>query len=173
MPHFVHSGFLILAVIATAIAADGVPMFKITTKRDSDRVEVKAEMGRVILSVHSPFGISNAVVERKGERWPDVVVLRLYLQGLESFRVTNDKVKLELSVSSGDGKVRLWMDGREDAPPDAESPFWMEVGMVGMDGKPVKGIPLQDGYIELRLPQAFFDGNPRSIALHWIDFYRN
>ena len=173
MLHFLRSGLLILAVIATIIAADGVPTFKITTKRDSDRVEVKAEMGRVIWSVHSPFGISNAVVERKDERWPDVVVLRLYLQGLESFRVSNDKLKLELSVSSRDGTVRLWKDGKEDAPLDAGSPFWMEVGMVGMDGKPAKGIPLRDGYMELRLPQALFDGNPRSIALHWIDFYRN
>jgi hypothetical protein len=45
--------------------------------------------------------------------------------------------------------------------------------MVGSDGKPAKTIQLKDGYFELQLPNAFFGGNPKSITLNWIDFYRN
>lgn len=172
MPHFLISGLLVLAVAVTT-AADDLPLFKITTKRDNDRVEVKIEKDKVVFSVHSPFGISNAVIERKDEKWPDAIMLRLHLKGLENFRATNDKVRLEASVSSPDGKVRLWKDGQEDSPLDAKCPYWMEIRMVGGDGKLAKVIPLKAGYIEMQLPKAFFEGNPKSITVNWIDFYRN
>lgn len=167
MPHFLISWLLVLAVAVTTADADENPPFKI------DRVEVKAEKDKVVLSVHSPFGISYAVIERADEKWPDAVVLRLHLKGLENFNVSNDKVKLEASVSSQNGKVRLWKDGKEDSPLDAKSPYWVEIQMIGSDGKPAKTIPLKAGYFDLQLPKAFFVGNPKSITLNWIDFYRN
>ena len=171
-----HPGWILVIVgmmSAVTAADDKQPQFKITTMRDNDTVEFKVEKDKVIFSIHSPVGISNAVVERTNDQWPDTVVLRLHLKGLESFRATNDKVKLDVSVSSQNAKVRLWKDGKEDAPLDTKSPFWMEIRMVGGDGKPAKNIPLKDGYFEMRLPKAFFEGNPKSITLNWIDFYRN
>ena len=172
MPHFLISGLVVLAVaVASATAGDGIPPFKITTKRDDDRVAVKLENEKVVFSVHSPFGISNAAIERTDEKWPDAVVLRLYLKGLENFRVTNAKVELEASVSSQDGKVRLWKDGKEDSPLDAKSPHWMEIRMVDGDGKPAKTIPLKNGHFELALPKDLFKGN-RKITVEWIDFLR-
>ena len=173
MSHILIPGLLVLAVTATTANADDKQPFTITKKRDSDRVEVKAEKDKAIFSVHSPFGISHAAIERTVDKWPDAVVLHLHLKGLENFSVSNDKVKLEASVSSQDGKVRLWKDGKEDTPLDAKSPSWMEIQMVGSDGKPAKTIPLKDGYFEMALPKAFFEGNPKSITLNWIDFYRN
>lgn len=149
------------------------PMFKITTKRDNDRVDVKSEKDKTIFLVHSPFGISNAVIERTNEKWPDAVVLRLHLKGLESFKVSDGKVTLNAAVSSQDGKVRLWKDAKEDSPLDAKTPYWMEIRMVGGDGKPAKTIPLKDGYFEMTVPKAIFEGNPKSITVNWIDFYRN
>ena len=168
-------GLLIQAFAVMTAAADDTPPFKITTKRDNDRVNVKSEKGKVVFSVHSPFGISNAVIERTGEKWPDAVVLRLHLKGLENFKVTTDKVKLEGSASVQEGKplMRLWKDGKEDSPLDAKSPYWMEIRMIGGDGKPAKAIPLKDGYFEMQLPKAIFEGNPKSITVNWIDFYRN
>lgn len=173
MTHFLISGLVVLAVTVTTTAADDTPPFKITTKRDNDRVEVKADKNKAILSIRSPFGISNAAIERTDEKWPEAVVLRLHLKGLENFQVSNGKVKLEASVSSQDGTVRLWKDGKEDAPLDAKSSLWMEVRMVGDDGKPTKAIPLKDGYFEMQLPKVFFEDNPRTITMNWIDFYRN
>jgi len=84
----------------------------------------------------------------------------------------NGKVKLEASVSSQDGKVRLWKDRKEDAPLDAESPYWFEIRLVD-DGKPTKAIPLKDSYFEMQLPKVFFEGNLKTITMNWIDFYRN
>ena len=108
-----------------------------------------------------------------GEKWPDTVVLHLYLKGLENFSVRNGKVKVEVTVSSQDGKVRLWKDEKEDSPLDATNPYWMNIRMVGNDGKPAKTIPLKDGYFEMQLPKAFIEENPKSITVNWIDFYRN
>ena len=163
----------VLTVAATTANADDKQPFTITMKRENDRVEVKAEKDKMVLSVHSPFGISNAVIERADEKWPDAVVLRLYLKGLENFSVTNGKVKLEASVSGQDGKVRLWKDGKEDSPLDSKSPYWMQIRLIGKDEKPVKTIHLEDGHFEMQLPKALFEGNPKSVTVNWIDFYRN
>jgi len=168
---------LVAAAITSAVPAgdDKQPPYKITSKRDDDRVDVKAEKGKATFSIHSPFGISHAAIERVGDKWPDDVVLRLNLKGLENFKVTNGKVKLKGSASIQAGKpvVRLWKDGKEDTPLDAKSPYWMMVRSLGGDGKAAKEIPLKDGYFELTLPKALFEGNPTSITVSWIDFYRN
>lgn len=165
--------FLVVAS-AVAVASDPPPKFKITTKRKDDAVEVRAEKGRTVFSVKSPLGISQAVVERKGDKWPTAVVLRLHLKGLENFRASNGKVTLAAAVSVQDGKpkVRLWKDGKEDAPLDEKSPFWMDIRILTGEGKPVRELPLKDGYFEMALPRAFFEGNPKAITMNWIDFYR-
>ena len=169
---------VLLAIIGIAIADDGdahqPAKFKITTRRKDDGVEVQSDKARTILDVKSPFGISQAVIELEGEKWPDAVVLRLHLVGLESFRASNGKVTVDAAVSSQDGtvKVRLWKDGKEDVPLEQKSPFWMDVCIVRSDGKAAKELPLKDGYFEMTLPRAFFEGNPQSITLIWSDFYR-
>jgi hypothetical protein len=147
--------------------------FKITARREDDRVEVLADKGKTLFNVRSPFGISQAVIERQQASWPDAVVLRLHLKGLSNFRPSNGKVTVDAAVTTQEGKtqVRLWKDGKEDAPLDEKSPLWMDIRIVG-DGKPAKELPLKDGYFEMALPRALFEGNPKSIALKWIDFYR-
>ncbi len=166
---------VVLGIVCRVVATDNEsPPFKITTKRDNDIVEVKVEKDQTLFSIHSPIGISQAVIERTNEKWPDEIVLRLHLKGLENFRVSNGKVTVDASVSSHNDKqrVRLWMDGTEDSPLDAKSPFWMEISMNGDDGKPLKTIPLKNGYFQIQLPRAFFEDNPKSITINWIDFYR-
>ena len=155
--------------------ASGCPSagFKITTKRADDAVAVQAEKDRTVVAVKSPFGISQAALERLGDTWPETMVLRLHLKGLERFRASNGTVTLDAAVSiqEGKAKVRLWKDGKEDAPLDENSPFWMDIRIVGGDGRPAQELPLQDGYFQMTLPKAFFEGNPKSITLNWIDFY--
>ena len=146
--------------------------FKITTKRDKDKVEVTVKNDKAVISVRSPFGISQAVIERADGNWSDIVMLRLHLKGLEHIKVSNGKVTLEAAVSSQDGNVRIWKDGKENSPLDAKSPYWTEIRMFNDDGKSVKTIPLHDGYFENQLPTALFEDNPKSITVDWIDFYR-
>ena len=67
------------------------------------------------------------------------------------------------------------MEGRQGgrSPGREKTPFWTDIRIVGGDGKPAKELPPKDGYFEVALPKAFFEGNPQSITLNWIDFYRN
>jgi hypothetical protein len=146
--------------------------FNITTKRADDMVDVEVKDASMVFSVHSPFGISQAVIESTDGTWPDSVILRLHLKGLECFKVSNGKVTLEASVSSQNGQVRLWKDGKENSPLDSKSPYWTEIRMIGKDGKPETRIPLKDGYFEIPLPKALFEDSPKSITVNWIDFYR-
>ncbi len=148
--------------------------FKVTTKRADDAVAVLAEKDRTVVAVKCPFGISQAVLERLGATWPKAVVLRLHLKGLSSLRASNGEVTLDAAVSIQEGKtrVRMWKDGEEDARLDEKSPLWMHIRIVGGDSRPAQALPLEDGYFETTLPRAFFEGNPKSITLNWIDFYR-
>lgn len=165
---------LILGIVAVLLAeAEGEQLrFKIMTKKLDDTVEVQAGKDRVAFIVNSQSGISQAVIERQEDKWPKVVVLLLNLKGLESIQVSNDSVRLDAAVSSQTGMVRLWKDGNEEAPVDKNSPFWTEIRMLGRDGKPATQKPLRDGYFEVVLPRAFFEGSPKSITVRWIDFYR-
>lgn len=150
-----------------------LPPFKITSKRSDDRVEVKPEKGKVVFDIRSPIGISSATIERTTEQWPEKVAIQLRLKGLENFRVSTDKIKLEASVSSQSGDTRLWKDGKDDSPLNSMSPYWMEIRIIDSDGKPTKVIPLKDGILEIQLPKMLLEGNPKAIQLVWIDFYRN
>jgi hypothetical protein len=129
---------------------------------------------KTVIAVKGQSGISNADIERLGNRWPDTVMVRLHLKGLESFRASNGQTILDAAVSTDEGKptVRLWKDGNENPELDKKSPFWMDIRILAEDGKLAKTIPVKDGYFEMTLPKAFFAGNPRSITLRWIDFYR-
>ncbi|MCY2979321.1 MAG: hypothetical protein NTU79_11715 [Planctomycetota bacterium] len=173
MRGFLMLAMLVLTISAIACAVDETPPFKIETKRTDDRVEVKSENNKTIFDVRSPFGISRATIERTTEQWPEKVLVRLRLNGLENFNVSNEELKLQASVSSQNGDVRLWKDGKEDMPLDSKSPYWMEIRLMDRDGKPTKALPLKAGYIEMQLPKKLFEVNPKSIALEWIDFYRN
>ena len=172
---------IILAVSGTALAGEGdTPQdqparFKITTRRKDDAVEVCVGKGKTLFNVKSPFGISQAVIERREDTWPKAVVLRLHQKGLSSFRASNGKVRLDAAVSMEEGRqqVRVWKDGQEDAPLDESSPLWADIRIVGGDGKPARELPLKGGYFEVALPRALFEGDPKSVTLTWIDFYRN
>lgn len=165
---------LTLAAFPVMVVADEMPPLKATTKKADDTVEVKAEKGVVTLTIRSPSGISQAVIERTGDKWPDWIVLRLRLTGLESFQISGGRVKVHGSVSSTGRKPQtvLWADGKEDTPLDSKSPLWTEVKIVGADGKPTEVVPVKDGYFEMALPKALFEGDPKSITVHWIDFFR-
>ena len=71
---------MVLVAMSNAVTAwdDKPPTFKITTKRDTDKVEVKIEKDQTVFSIHSPLGISEAVIERTQEKWPEGMVLRLH-----------------------------------------------------------------------------------------------
>ncbi|MDY3554504.1 glycerophosphodiester phosphodiesterase family protein [Gemmata sp. JC717] len=152
-------------------AAPAAGAFKVTPKRDNDRVTVTTENGATVIDVRSPFGISGATIERVGNEWPDRVTLRLHLTGLESFTATCGTATVHGSASGDKRSLKLTVDGKE-VPQGPNDPAFLDFKMVGKDGTPAKELPLKDGYFEMRLPKAFFDGDPKSFQIAWTDWYR-
>jgi hypothetical protein len=121
---------VLLAVSGIALAGDSdthqdqPAKFKITTKRKGDSVEVRADKARAVFGVKSPFGISQAVIERREATWPKAVVLRLRLKGLSNFRASNGKTTVNAAVSIQDGKLKVrFVEGRQGGrPPGQEEP---------------------------------------------------
>jgi hypothetical protein len=165
---------LLTLVFAASVAAQETPRFKVSLRRADDSSAIVVEKERTVFTLKSPFGISQAVIERLDEKWPRAMVVRLHLKGLESFRADNGKTTVNAAVSMRDGKIALrqWLGDKETPGLDEKSPYWMAVRMIGNDGKPATQLPLKDGYFEVLLPEAFFTDNPRSITLQWIDFHR-
>lgn len=162
--------------MGSIVTADELPQaLKITTKRETDRVVIESKSGQAVISIRSPFGISQAVMSRTEKTWPDMMTLKMHLQGLESFSVSNGKITLHAAVSSSANKPRprIWKDNAESVLLDVKSPYWLDLRMIGSDGKPTGAIPLKDGYFEITLPKQFFEGNPPSITVDWIDFFRS
>jgi hypothetical protein len=147
--------------------------FKIKASKNNDHVAVRANKEKTEFIIRSPEGISQAVIERKCEKWPETVVLRLHLKGLESFRASNGKVKIGAAVSSGPGKLSytVWKDGMREVPLDEKSSLRLKIIALDSDGKVTEKLAL-GGYFEITLPRAFFEGNPKSITLDWVDFFR-
>jgi hypothetical protein len=155
-------------------ADDKAPKFTVTTRKRDDTVQAQTDNGKVVFSVKSPSGIGGATIERVEKSWPEAVALKLHLNGLESLVISNGKVKLNVAVSSQDRKlrVRLWKDDKEAEQFDPKSPYWMDIRVIGADGKPAKDLPLKGGHFHMTLPRAFLEGNPMSMSMEWIDFYR-
>jgi len=55
---------------------------------------------KTILTVASGSGIGGATVELKADRWPEELILRVRLHGLESLTISTGEVKLAASVLS-------------------------------------------------------------------------
>jgi hypothetical protein len=165
----------LVVVLGLAIrAAAGEPMdFKITPKK-GDAIDVKVDKDRTLFDVTSPFGIGRADIERHAAEWPGVVVVRLRLKGLEHFQAVAGTKKLEAAVGVRNGRIefRAWKDGDENRPLDNKSPYWPKIAVVDR-GQPATALPLADGWFDVELPRALFEGNPPALALSWIDFYRN
>ncbi len=145
--------------------------------RGDDQVEISAKPDRVVFTVVSPRGIGAATLRRQAAEWPKTVLLQLRLRGLESLTIVAGQVTLGVSVSSTESHaVRLYVSEtgkQQEKAVGRDSRYWTEIRVLGADGKPASGLPTEGGWFELPLPPALLTGNPDSIAIRWIDFYRN
>jgi hypothetical protein len=145
--------------------------FIATVGRTDTRIRFLSEPQTTIVDIHSGFGIDTATIKRESISWPESILVRLHLKGLESFKARAGVSAVEWSVSStGKHAKRVSMrKDRDESALDEKSPYHSKVRIVGGNGK----IPLKDGYFQVPLPAKLFEGNPEQITLRWIDFYRN
>ncbi len=164
----------LLAALASAAGAADPPVATFTVAdRVGDPVTVTADAAGVVFDVRSDKGIGRAIIKKGPGAWPKAVLVRMRLTGLEQFKVGNGTTALNVSVSSNMGReVRQWKDDKETDGLAADDPLRMTVRTVGADGKPAAGLPPKGGAFEIALPPAFFEKNPDTLTLDWIDFFR-
>jgi acetyl esterase/lipase len=145
-------------------------VFDITAKNPADHIKVNVEKGVAIIDVMSQSGIGSGAIGLASGTWPTTVVLRLHLRSLESVAVSSGRIKLSGSVLSHSGNTKrlsLIEEGRE-----GEREPGTEIKVLDAAGKPIQGLPGKGGYFEITLPTVLLEGEPTSLELRWIDFYR-
>lgn len=142
--------------------------FQIILGKPEDKVELSLSENTLYCDVRTAIG--SATIERKKDRWPDKIVLRLHLSGLESLSVDTGKFQASWSVSStGEPTTSMALNqGDQEAVLTTDSPYFTNVKLIGK--KPI--IPLHDGHFEVTLPAKLLEENPKQLSLRWIDFYR-
>lgn len=108
--------------------------------------------------ITSPTGIGSGQLSLEAGEWPDPLLLRLHLAGLEEFKLAAGESLLQLSVSSGPERTVRQVDaaGQELSP---DHPYWLDVSFG-------------EGYFDLLVPPALLLPDVETLALSWIDFYR-
>jgi parallel beta-helix repeat protein len=152
------------------VGALAKPGFHATVGRMDTRIRFLTEGDASVFDITSATGIDKATIKRETDEWPQTILVRLHLGGLELFRAGGKETAIEWSVASTEkheARSSL-VDGKRVADLKTDSPYYSEVRIVGG----VKQIPLQDGYFEIPLPAKLLEGNPVTISLEWIDFYR-
>ena len=135
---------------------------------ESSSINVSVGQPGVIFEVRDESGIGGGSIHLLNGEWPEKVVLRLLLSGLEGFEV---KVGGEIFSGAYRGK---------NAP---QSGNCLPVKMLDAEGSPLSGRYLvesdkggnttrREGYYEIEFPQALLNPEVRAIELSWVDFYR-
>lgn len=156
------------------VAQPDPPQFDIATKKKEDRVVVALAEQKATFEIHSRSGIGSATITAKSGAWPKTVIVRFHLGGLERFAISNGKATLSGSVASyGENAKRLHLShGDEEKEVEKNSPYWTQIKMLGVDGRPSTDYPLKNGYFEVAVPKAMFKDKPKTLTISWIDFYR-
>src|SRR5262249_4348249 len=82
----------------------------------------------------------------------------------DKFKITTQRADDNVKARGKKGRTK---GGKEDAPLDEKSPLGRADRIVGDDSKPAQELPLKDGYFEVALPKALFEGNPKAIPVNW------
>ncbi len=120
--------------------------FNIACKVRADSVDVIVEGDRVVLSIDSARGRGSAAITRKGEHWPDELVLRFNMSALEM--------------------VKLSCGGETLDDPDTQA--------FDQNGKPVQRSAGSGGHYDLRVPRSLLVGtDDKTLVVTWADYYRH
>jgi hypothetical protein len=166
--------FLLAACVFQPVPANGSgPEFSVSSSKPGDTVTITSEENVTIMEVNSPGGIGSARFELVSGAWPQKMIARLHLKGLEEFRLLYADTIIAASASSGSsfntGDQRVILSGAEEPVPPGH-PLWMDIRIVSDQTSP--GIPLEEGYFEITFPREFIAKAVSSFEIQWVDFFR-
>ncbi len=142
------------------------PAIEITFNREEgSSASVTWDDSRVTLDVADPWGINGLNARLTEGEWPEEVVIRLRLRGLES-----------LEILYGDYTIATGVSSTDDPAPPLILTVTDEQGQT-QSASPSADVyypnirPTADGF-EITLPPHFHNDSYPSFSLRWIDFYR-
>lgn len=140
--------------------------------QDGDVVETAVSANAAIFDIYSQTGIGRAEVMLVKGAWPEKILLRLHLRGLEEFKFAYAETVITANVSStGAASVReMAVVEGEERPLTTDSPHNMPIHIQTENGETT--IPLENGYFEIEAPVDFTTGPDNNFTISWIDFYR-
>ena len=157
----------------------------VTLDKADDRATVTTEDGRAVIDVTSAGGIGGLTAT--AETWPEEVVVRLRLRGLEGLEIRYGDATIATGVSSSGQPSALTLSSVDEngnvqsASPSADI-YYPDIQAVTPDGTTAVGplaagerpsFPLPEGSaFEITLPPAFQQSGSPSFSVQWIDFYR-
>lgn len=122
-----------------------------TERANGDKIQITSKGKEILIEVSSASGIGEATIRLAEGDWPESVVLRFHLGGLEGLTITNGKVALR--------DLSRLVFGEDGKPSDKR---YLNTG------GPYHG----RGYHQVKVPKTLFDDGAKFFKIHWIDFYR-
>ena len=166
-------------------AGGNMEAIDVTLDKAADRAAVTTEGGRAVIDVTSAGGIGGLTAT--AETWPEEVVVRLRLRGLEGLEIRYGDVTIATGVSSSGQPSALTLsvldeDGNVQSASPSSDVYYPNIQAVTPDGTTAVGplaagerppFPLPEGSaLEITLPPHFHRDDQPSFTLQWIDFYR-
>ncbi len=167
--------FVALGLVACSIAIGPIegsePEYHVSSLRPSAQATVSNEGNSAIVDVYSDNGIGSATITLVSGDWPESVVLRIHLQGLESLQFAYGETVINVSVNTQTQVLQSVTTGGADEAIDEQSSYWMPVTFQDKEGTDVDK-PIAGGVIEVQTPADFHTENYQEFTINWIDFYR-
>jgi hypothetical protein len=175
-------GLLVTAAVASAAEppASRPTTGPVVARPDARRGEpgppwaVTGDAARAVVDT-GRVAIGGGTLARVGDRWPEVIVVRLGTRGLEHLTLKQGDVALQASVLSHSGHRQLQhvrRGGKEGPDLNAGDPWRATIRAVDADGRTVDGLPPAGGGFEVTIPRPLLDPAATELYIGWIDFYR-
>lgn len=176
---------LLAALLLGGCAGGNMAAIDVTLDKADDRATVTMDDGRAVIDVTSASGIGGLTATANA--WPEEVVVRLRLRGLEGLEIRYGDVTIATGVSSSGQPSALTLsvvdeDGNVQSASPSSDVYYPDIRAITPDGTTAVGplaagerppFPLPEGSaIEIALPPHFHRDDQPSFTLQWIDFYR-
>ncbi len=146
--------------------------YHVASSRPSAQVTVSNEGESSKVDVYSDNGIGSATVTLVSGAWPEPVLLRFHLQGLEDLQFVYGETIVRLSVTTQNMILQsASVAGAAEEAVYEQSDYWMPVTFEDRGGTAVD-TPAAGGVIEVQAPADFLAGDHAEFTINWIDFYR-
>ena len=126
--------------------------------RQGDTAAVTVSNGTAIVAIHSTSGIGRARITAPDGRWPRGLIVRIDVQMLEGFTVTDSRIFVESSLKAP-ASAPYWEGAPTNPPTEPKGKIEMPMR------KHAAGI-------DVIIPASMLENAPPRLDITWVDWYR-